>query len=359
MKSEPCAGDAAPVEASPSGSRGAQLNEPTIRRFHTFSIDEQAHSLRQWDQSYVQLSPGRFEGRLMETGFGDIHFFRETTNQVIHERGRARHGYRTFCVPVNMKGSANFCGTSWPSHAFATIGGDEEFDLRTASHLDVIGVSFRADRLAEAAYARGIDPSRLERWLSKSCVASLAGDELARVRRMLLEIVMLLNVNSSLFRNKAARESIEAALYDVFLGLISQTTEITRANHSYGPQKQLVNRAIRMVAEQPNENITVRELCKLLRVSRRTLQLYFENVLQVSPLQYLRAYRLSKVRALIKDNAESILIQEAAARWGFWHLSQFAHDYKKLFGELPSDTIRQSLGLQLIVRSPRPGPGHP
>jgi AraC family transcriptional regulator, ethanolamine operon transcriptional activator len=33
-------------------------------------------------------------------------------------------------------------------------------------------------------------------------------------------------------------------------------------------------------------------------------------------------------------------IGDAAAQWGFFHLSHFAADYQKLFGELPSMTRR-------------------
>jgi AraC family ethanolamine operon transcriptional activator len=34
------------------------------------------------------------------------------------------------------------------------------------------------------------------------------------------------------------------------------------------------------------------------------------------------------------------LINEIAHRWGFWHMSQFATDYHRFFGELPSETLR-------------------
>jgi AraC-like DNA-binding protein len=36
-----------------------------------------------------------------------------------------------------------------------------------------------------------------------------------------------------------------------------------------------------------------------------------------------------------------LLIGDAAARWGFSHLSYFAREYRDLFGELPSETPRR------------------
>ena len=36
-----------------------------------------------------------------------------------------------------------------------------------------------------------------------------------------------------------------------------------------------------------------------------------------------------------------VSVQDAAARWGFWHLGQFSRDYKRQFGELPSQTLKQ------------------
>jgi AraC family ethanolamine operon transcriptional activator len=32
-------------------------------------------------------------------------------------------------------------------------------------------------------------------------------------------------------------------------------------------------------------------------------------------------------------------IADVANRWGFWHMGQFAADYRRQFGELPSETV--------------------
>lgn len=328
------------VIASAAGSQPLAVgSEPLITRLHTHDVDEQAENLHQWDQTYVQLSPGRFEGRLIEAWFGDIHFFRETTNQVIHQRGRSRPASRTFCIPVSMDGMACFRGSEWGPRACATMGGDVEFDLRTSRRLDVIGVSFRAERLAAAACEHDLDPAGLERWLAGSCSADLPAEGVEPLRRMLLEVALMVESRSVLLRHPGVCASIEAAIHAAFVRLMASAVEVRKPHGSHLARRRLVSRAIDLVAAHPDALLTVSDLCRMLEVSRRTLQLYFEDVLQVSPLQYLRAFRLGKVRALIQAEAGHLRVQDAAARWGFWHLSQFSRDYRRLFGELPSQTL--------------------
>ena len=36
----------------------------------------------------------------------------------------------------------------------------------------------------------------------------------------------------------------------------------------------------------------------------------------------------------------SLVVGTFAARWGFQHMSQFSRDYRRFFGQLPSETLR-------------------
>ncbi|MDR2690020.1 MAG: helix-turn-helix domain-containing protein, partial [Azoarcus sp.] len=74
-----------------------------------------------------------------------------------------------------------------------------------------------------------------------------------------------------------------------------------------------------------------------------TLQYSFQEVLDLTPVKFLRAMRLNSVRrALRQARASQETVGDIAARWGFWHLSHFAADYREMFGELPSDTLRSA-----------------
>jgi AraC family ethanolamine operon transcriptional activator len=106
------------------------------------------------------------------------------------------------------------------------------------------------------------------------------------------------------------------------------------------------NRAIKRIkeylAEHPYEPVTVNQLCKISMVSMRTLQYGFMEHYGVTPKTYLKNLRLNNVRReLWKRDPDTANVNDVASLWGFWHMGQFAADYRKLFGELPSETLQR------------------
>ena len=59
------------------------------------------------------------------------------------------------------------------------------------------------------------------------------------------------------------------------------------------------------------------------------------------PKQYLHARRLAGVRRELRLAPSEVRVVDVANRWGFWHMGRFAADYRKQFGEQPSETLRR------------------
>ena len=82
------------------------------------------------------------------------------------------------------------------------------------------------------------------------------------------------------------------------------------------------------------------ELCKALAVSPRKLHHAFVAVCGVSPQAYLKRRRLLIVhQALRAGGPDAPLVKSVALAHGFWHLGNFARDYRAQFGQSPSDTL--------------------
>jgi AraC family ethanolamine operon transcriptional activator len=103
-------------------------------------------------------------------------------------------------------------------------------------------------------------------------------------------------------------------------------------------QRVLAERAHQLVAQRLDDPPTVAELCAGLGVSRRTLQNCFQLTWGMGPLAWLNTLRLNAVRQRLKTATS---VTEAATQFGFWHFGHFADDYRALFGELPSSTLRR------------------
>lgn len=103
-----------------------------------------------------------------------------------------------------------------------------------------------------------------------------------------------------------------------------------------------VRRAEEFMAAHAHEALTVARLATEVGVSIRSLYAGFQRYRGQSPMEHLRGLRLEKAHAdLSRPATESTSVTEVALRWGFGHLGQFAADYRKRFGELPSHTLRR------------------
>ncbi|HEX2889292.1 helix-turn-helix domain-containing protein [Vineibacter terrae] len=126
------------------------------------------------------------------------------------------------------------------------------------------------------------------------------------------------------------------------LQIIGQRTAATAVSALHQVARyDLVLAALGLLQQRQEHRFTVRELASTLGVSSRALQYAFGCVLGMTPLQYLLAERLNQARHRLWDKTAGFgSITEIAFDYKFENLSRFCSQYKRLFGERPSDTLR-------------------
>jgi AraC-like DNA-binding protein len=103
-----------------------------------------------------------------------------------------------------------------------------------------------------------------------------------------------------------------------------------------------LSRALDFVEASIQDHISVRDIAAAAGVSVRTLEYAFGERFGVSPKQYLSLMRLRGVRIELRQScSQRTRVADVAGKWGFWHMGQFAADYQRRFGELPSETLRR------------------
>ncbi|NES25934.1 MAG: helix-turn-helix domain-containing protein, partial [Symploca sp. SIO3E6] len=104
---------------------------------------------------------------------------------------------------------------------------------------------------------------------------------------------------------------------------------------------QLITQAEQEMVTQLEEALTLKELAQRLHSSSRGLSYGFQDLFGMSPMRYLKVRRLNAVRRRLKvSNPENCSIEVLANQFGFWNAGHFAKDYRVMFGELPSKTLR-------------------
>jgi AraC family ethanolamine operon transcriptional activator len=120
--------------------------------------------------------------------------------------------------------------------------------------------------------------------------------------------------------------------------MTSETKEIKIALEQRGRTLKL---AIDYVKQTPHDQISMSQFCSDNDINIRSLQRAFIDQYGISPKSYAKAYHLNSIyKKLLQSKTETIRIADIASRHGFWHMSQFATDYRRHFGELPSETLK-------------------
>jgi transcriptional regulator GlxA family with amidase domain len=103
---------------------------------------------------------------------------------------------------------------------------------------------------------------------------------------------------------------------------------------------RLVQQAEALALASVDEPLHVSALCYIIGVSERTLRKAFHRVHGIPPCRHLRMLRLSRARrALSSADNTLVKVTEIAMSFGFAELGRFSVEYKKAFGESPSQTL--------------------
>src|SRR5262249_17286040 len=96
----------------------------------------------------------------------------------------------------------------------------------------------------------------------------------------------------------------------------------------------------------------ISELCSSLGISRRSLHRAFHEIFGIGPVTFLRHKRLCSVHSILKASLPGeTTVSEVAIQQGFVELGRFSHDYQRMFGEYPSQTLGRQLRWDNAQRS--------
>jgi transcriptional regulator GlxA family with amidase domain len=118
------------------------------------------------------------------------------------------------------------------------------------------------------------------------------------------------------------------------------------------PNHELVEQAERLALANFQTPLDIPTLCRALAVSDRTLRKAFQKIRGLPPCRRIRMLRLSGARReLLSTHGRCATVTEIATSFGFHELGRFSVEYRKMFGESPSETLGRHSVTHRTVRS--------
>ncbi|MDE1180479.1 anthranilate 1,2-dioxygenase regulatory protein AndR [Paraburkholderia sp.] len=102
-----------------------------------------------------------------------------------------------------------------------------------------------------------------------------------------------------------------------------------------------VRRAEDFVLANLAGRLQLTDIATAIGVPVRTLTDGFQHFRGITPMQYVRQARLERAREALRLAGPDARVAEIALDCGFTHLGRFALEYKRKFGESPSETQRK------------------
>lgn len=297
-----------------------------------------------WNFEFTQLSPGALTARGGIVALDGVLVGQLTLDQALLRRGHAPHGSAAVVIPGSASSQAFVRGRRLePAQCIALA---EGAGIEAITRCDYVDMTLAVDLHARREQSQ---------WLGECALATGRGSWVATpgqqwIDRMRCTVRWLFAAIQE-YPQAVSRPNVRASLADQFVMAIAdfsgERADAERPTRDARVQQRVaVERAREYIHGKLAEPLPLAVLCRYAHVQARSLEYGFREITGLSPIAYVKSLRLNAVRRdLSRTDAAEHSISEIALDHGFWHLSQFAADYRKFFGETPSSTRHRARAL--------------
>lgn len=283
---------------------------------------------------FDQIGRGRFEARLHEAAWGAAALQAERWSCGLRVRCDRPVGHLTFAV-VQSAGDVRWCGLALAPGDLLRI--DRPWELSSSGPVSLSAFAVDEVRLQEVASQLAGGEWRPQVGNRRGRGTEASDGLVQRIRQML----------ATLGPEPPGAPALAAAEADLLHLAASLERDPDREpiERSTPQTRRRVVRRVEEYLDAKREDVpSIAALCALAGVSERTLEYAFREHLGTTPLRFLKLRRLNRVRRELLDPEPGASVANAAHGAGVHGLGRFAGEYRSLFGELPSETLRRSQG---------------
>jgi len=316
---------------------------PIITHLQTSDSDEMCEFIQGWDQEYYQLNRGRFAWEIHNIQIGEFQIFEEYFGTPTFIRGAVPSGTCAIGFPYLLSGTTQFLGNDIDPTALLSSNYSQQFEFKSGQQYKMIVLLGPISQVLACADA--MNQPLEEKDLRPQGLMIPNPDAAQQLRQYLTELFTLVKAMPAQIADQRSgpwlQSIILADLLPLFIDVLTvepKTFLVAKPSKA----RRLVQQTEDFMQAHIDQPITLQELCQVVGKSQRSLYYAFHQVFGLPPMEYLKVLRLNQVHRLLRrSDPQSTQVSAIALRFGFWHRSQFTKDYKAMFGETPSITLRK------------------
>jgi AraC family ethanolamine operon transcriptional activator len=287
-----------------------------------------------WDVRYAQLETGRLRSRFVGLHTAVTQVCVEDWSLGMLKQGRAPRGSVSFAVPVGRNGTPRIQGRGVASGEVVVLFDGDEVDYRSEGPSRLVSVTM--ERSALERHVRALAGRHLGELRLQGRLGGLRTDPAALVG-LCQSLAARAAARPRLLRCPAVASGLERRL----IKLLFAQLEAPRAPEAQRRGRVLARRAEAWLRANLADPPTIAALCGAVHASQRTLHDAFREHLRTTPKAYLKTLRLNAARRDLLGGGPGTTVTSVALDWGFLHFGWFSQDYRRLFGETPSRTLKR------------------
>jgi len=141
-----------------------------------------------------------------------------------------------------------------------------------------------------------------------------------------------------LMKDTKSCQEAENEIFSAIMGLLAEQTPAV-PKLTVGETKALDIRD--QVFEHMDGKIDITSLAKQYHITDQTLQNSFKSLFGFTPKRFFLLLKLNMAHYdLMENSPDQSSVSKIALKWGFMHMGRFSGYYTELFGENPSQTLR-------------------
>ena len=303
-------------------------------------FEELAEAVVGWELDFCQLSPATGPFYLQQLAGPSVLISRAVIQAKFYQSGGAVPEYRTVSLvaPGYRHGIWRWCGQAVSYNSLLVMPEGGDFESVSLGAYDSLHLSLSTPLLQQVAQSEfGLTLHQL--MPEGRCFCPDGGEALELLRSLLLKITNAPRGNQA-SSSLDPDHLLEYEMAFLVLSCLHGDRTGTSVDSNTKRAKALAA-ALALINAEPNQ-LSVKSLVAGTGVSRRTLENAFRDGLDISPAAFLKNLRLQKLsRALLRADGSSSRVSNILSANGFDHQGQCAADYKALFNELPSVTLKR------------------